>query len=223
MRTFISRFGWLIVGTICLIGGIYLAIAVHFEHILPMDTTGYDWIAAHLIRPSLTPIVLLITRFASAAILIAISVILLVILWIRQYPLIGIAIPLNLIAIALINQIIKNIMQRPRPSVPHLAVEHGYSFPSGHAMAATAFYGFLIYLTYRYLHNRVAKIIIIIALVLLIPTIMFTRVYLGVHYVSDVLAGCLFSIAYLTIIWIPLMEHTLLADSVGRAEHAQVD
>ena len=128
---------------------------------------------------------------------------------------IGVAVAVNLAGIYVLNEIIKHIVRRPRPDFPHLVFEQGYSFPSGHAMVSTAFYGFIVYLLYRYWHtardsgargrNRRNR-----AAVLIPPVVMFTRVYLGVHYASDVCAGLLFAIAWLTLFYVPAMKRTLL-------------
>ena len=75
--------------------------------------------------------------------------------------------------------------------------ENGYSFPSGHSITSMVFYGYLIYLIYRYVDNKNIKVSLIIFLSLLILMIGFSRIYLGVHYTSDVLAGFLISVAYL--------------------------
>jgi len=64
-------------------------------------------------------------------------------------------------------------------------------------MASMAFYGLLIYYAYRYIENKKIRAIICIILSLLIPLIGFSRIYLGVHYTSDVVAGFLISISYL--------------------------
>lgn len=101
----------------------------------------------------------------------------------------------NISLITLINQGLKRIICRPRPDVIKLIKQGGYSFPSGHAMASTAFYGYLIYLIWKSNLNKTYKYIGTVMLVLLIFTICFSRVYLGVHYASDVLAGiCLSSV-----------------------------
>lgn len=75
----------------------------------------------------------------------------------------------------------------------------GYSFPSGHSMVSMAFYGFLIYLIYNNIKNKYIKWILICSLSILIILIGISRIYLGVHYTSDVLAGFLLSISYLVI------------------------
>ena len=86
--------------------------------------------------------------------------------------------------------ILKKIVERPRPFPPIPAIfESGYSFPSLHATGAFALYGFLIYMIYKLLlppHHRKALIALLSLLIVLIG---FSRLYLGVHYLSDVLAG----------------------------------
>ena len=90
-------------------------------------------------------------------------------------------------------------MQRPRPTEFRIIEETGYSFPSGHSMISMAFYGYLIYLIYKYVENKNVKWILISLLSILICLIGISRIYLGVHYTSDVLGGFLISISYLVI------------------------
>ena len=67
---------------------------------------------------------------------------------------IGVSIFSNLVIITALNQLLKNILQRPRPTEFRIVEETGYSFPSGHSMVSMAFYGYLIYLTYKYIKNK---------------------------------------------------------------------
>lgn len=100
----------------------------------------------------------------------------------------------NLVIITLLNQLLKRVFRRLRP-INGIISESGYSFPSGHSMVSMAFYGFLIYLLYK--SNFKYKNIFIGLLIVLILLIGISRIYLGVHYPTDVFGGFLLSISYL--------------------------
>jgi undecaprenyl-diphosphatase len=91
--------------------------------------------------------------------------------------------------------ILKVVFQRPRPKTD--VYVFSYSFPSGHVFSATVIYGFCIYLTFRFIKNATVKWIVSALLALLILLIGFSRVYLGVHWLSDVLAGYATGFAWL--------------------------
>lgn len=95
------------------------------------------------------------------------------------------------------NQILKHTICRPRPNHLRLIVENGYSFPSGHAMISICLYGLLIYLVNKKIKNKLLKIILTILLIILILGIGISRIYVGVHYPSDVLGGYLLSLSIL--------------------------
>lgn len=90
----------------------------------------------------------------------------------------------------LLNTVLKEVFQRTRPDIEHLVSAGGYSFPSGHAMIATAFYGMLGYLIWINLKGKGKPswhvIVLTFSLIIAIGT---SRVYLGVHFPSDVIAG----------------------------------
>lgn len=106
---------------------------------------------------------------------------------------------LNLITITLTNQALKFIIQRPRPNFSQAISVSGYSYPSGHAMISTAFYGFIFYLIYKSNLDNKYKILFGIFIIILIGLICISRVYLGVHYLTDVVAGASLAILYLSI------------------------
>ena len=94
-----------------------------------------------------------------------------------------------------LNKLIKIIIKRPRPSHLHLIVAKGFSYPSGHAMGSMSLYGFLLYLVYKKIKNKYLKVFLITILIYIIITIGLSRIYLGVHYASDVIGGYLLSLS----------------------------
>jgi membrane-associated phospholipid phosphatase len=103
-----------------------------------------------------------------------------------------------LLLASLCNVALKQVINRARPSIEHLVDVYSLSYPSGHAMSAMSFYGFIIFLTFRYEMNRRIRITIFVLLGLLIAGIGISRIYLGVHYPSDVLAGFIGGLIWVT-------------------------
>ena len=104
------------------------------------------------------------------------------------------------ISTPILNWILKQIFHRARPEFHRLIDIGGYSFPSGHAMNAFAFYGILAFLLWRHIPNRTGRTILILFSSLFIVLIGISRVYLVVHYPSDIIGGYLASGFWLTIV-----------------------
>ena len=98
------------------------------------------------------------------------------------------------------NTIIKNIVRRDRPNVLRLVSEHGFSFPSGHSMISLTLYGYLFYISFTKIKNNKLRIITSTMLLFLIVNICISRIYVGVHYSSDVLGGVLLGLFELILI-----------------------
>ena len=191
----VKNLKWIIL-FICLIGFLSLAEDVFHKEIMNGDIIGYKIVSTFLISDFATPIAKFITNFGGAIFLIVLTITLILLIKNKK---IGFSIFLNLASVTILNQILKRILQRPRPTEFRIVEESGYSFPSGHSMVSMAFYGYLIYLIYKYVENKYIKWISIIMLSILICSIGVSRIYLGVHYTSDVLGGFLISISYLII------------------------
>lgn len=101
----------------------------------------------------------------------------------------GLLLILGVFSAAGCNLLLKMLFQRVRPEEFRLIMASGYSFPSGHAMVSTVYYWLLAYLFYQRLQHTVGKRILAIILATIPFLIGISRIYLGVHYPSDVLAG----------------------------------
>lgn len=110
-------------------------------------------------------------------------------LFIKKHRWYSISVPVVALSSLLLMFILKYIFQRDRPLTPLLSAAQGYSFPSGHATMSITFYGLIIFLVWKNVKNKILKWGLSILLSLLIITIGISRVYLRVHYASDVLAG----------------------------------
>ena len=91
--------------------------------------------------------------------------------------------------VCIANFIIKQIVRRARPEHLMIIEETGFSFPSGHAMMTFAFFALAIYCVCVFVKNKTLKTILTTIFSILIVTVSFSRIYLGVHYLTDILAG----------------------------------
>ena len=168
--------------------------SLYNNEIISIDVFMHDLVVNNLRSDGLTFIMLFITNFCNPIILILLS---LVILLICKDKKMGLIIMINLLVSILLNIIFKGIIQRDRPLEDFLITESGYSFPSGHSMVSMAYYGLIIYFIYKKVEDKRVRNVLMILIGLLILAIGFSRIYLGVHFASDVIGGFLISIIYL--------------------------
>ena len=126
-----------------------------------------------------------VTRFSNSEGIILFT--LLSLIYIKDKKL-ALTVPLNVIIATTLNQILKHIFRRPRPLYRLIKIG-GFSFPSGHAMVSMAFYGYLLYLANTFIDNKKQKKVIIFILSTIILLVGISRIYLGVHYCSDIITG----------------------------------
>lgn len=106
---------------------------------------------------------------------------------------------------ALTNKIVKHIIRRERPDVLKLIKQGGFSYPSGHSMISMCMYGCLIYVVLKKIKNKYLKWFLVFILSLLIVSVGLSRIYVGVHYLSDVVSGFILGLIIL-ILYIELIN-----------------
>lgn len=181
---------------ILLVGGVaLLALFVNIKtsDIDFLDVKCYEIITSKMSDP-LTIAAKTITNVANPVILLLVAGVLFLVVEKKKNKF---SIVCNLGIAAILNIILKSIIQRPRPIGHRLIDESGYSFPSGHSMVSMAFYGYLVYLIVKNVKNKYLRAISSCILLLLILFIGLSRIYLGVHYTSDVIGGFIVAILYL--------------------------
>lgn len=185
---------WIVLSAVAVIF-VLIAEAVLKNEIFAFDSIIYNFLVAHRTN-FLNVLFQVVTQFGSAIYIIAVTILCVIFIKNKKYK---ITIPLNLVVVTLLNIFLKNIFLRPRPNEFRIIEETGFSFPSGHSMVSMAFYGYFIYLICKNVKNKNVKYTLCALLSILILLIGLSRIYLGVHYTSDVVAGLCFSMAYLII------------------------
>lgn len=164
--------------------------------------------------PVLNAVMIPITHLGNKWTLIGIGIVLIVIDIVKwkkiDYPLAVLTCLIDL----LIYKILKVLVQRPRPDrIFWLVVESGYSFPSGHSMNGIFCYGMMIYLLWRNCEDKKLRDILTVVLAAIVPLIAFSRVYVGVHHPTDVMAGLAAGLAMLLPSTVVLDEILLRIDN----------
>ena len=170
-----------------------------------LDTGAYLLFVQTLRQPWLTPYMESISELAQPVALLA------MLLAVEAFapgrrP--GACAAVNLVCAVALNVLLKQLVQRPRPDGFRLIAETGYSFPSGHSMVAMAFYGLLAWMVWHYERDRFVRWLCVIGFGLVIALIGISRIYRGVHYASDVIAGFCVSLIWLALytkLVVPLM------------------
>lgn len=167
---------------------------VLLKEVTTYDRYVYDFVSNHFIKECNHNLMKAITFFGSTLGIILMALLAIILVKKKRNK---IAIATNLVLIVAINKGLKNIVCRPRPNILRIVEETGYSFPSGHSMVSLSFYGLLLYIICKNVNKKYLNILLIFSGIILIIAIGFSRIYLGVHYFSDVLAGFLGAIVEL--------------------------
>lgn len=182
-----------VIALIVVVGGINLFVelteTLKSDVLADYDHRITEYVISHR-NPSLTKYFVFVTHVGDIygyAIVLGTFMVLSIFVYKRWKYAVQIVLVLALSAIS--NLILKRFVDRARPGIEHMVSVETLSYPSGHAMSAMAFYGFLMYLFYRFKISIFLKIPIILLLGILILSIGLSRIYLGVHFPSDVAGG----------------------------------
>ena len=176
--------------------------------ILQLKNEGFDFFifdkTTTFVTETFTRFMLFITFFGNHKFLIPANLLLVIyFLFIKKHTWYSIKVPVIAIGGVLLMLLLKQIFNRPRPLIPLLEPVKGLSFPSGHAFMSMSFYGLLIFLVWENVSSRFWKWVFTILLIIFILLIGFSRIYLSLHYLSDVVAGFSAGIIWLSLsIWV---------------------
>ena len=161
-----------------------------------LDTAVFDWFQAHQ-HPALTAVFWLATFLHGTKALLLLSAALGLALWRRRERAWVLALVCSVQGAMLVNLAVKHLVRRQRPPIGDTLYPMGsYSFPSGHAAGPTAFYTFLAaWLLARPLQGR-ARVAVCAGAAALVAWVDVSRLYLGAHYFTDVVAGSAVGLAW---------------------------
>lgn len=185
-----------------------LVFAYLIRRVIVLQRTGFDDRVFELLQPHVSDansqIMLFVTFFGTHKFLIPANLLLIAyFLFIKKHKWYSIKVPAIALSSLALMFGLKYLFGRPRPNVPLLFQAEGLSFPSGHALFSITFYGLLVYLIYNGVKQKGLKWTLILLLILFMTVIGFSRVYLRVHYASDVIAGFCVGFAWLVFtIWL---------------------
>ena len=184
----------LVLPALCLAVFVCLLVKVLKGETMVIDRWGYSLFVEKLRSPVLTVAMKAISNMASLPFIVGVLVA--AFIWVPCRTRV-ICAAVNVGAISAIDQLLKVLVRRSRPQGFRLVEAPGLSFPSGHSMAAMAFYGYGIWLVQSGACGLSFCVIIAAALVCVILAVGVSRIYLGVHYASDVLGGFCLALAWL--------------------------
>ena len=177
-------------GSFALLLFVILGYIVKFypEQLISLDSSIQTAIRGDL-PAILTTIFRGITRLIDLPIVISWAILLTAIFYIKKWKSESLLVAGNLSLAGILIVSLKHLYQRPRPEILHLVEEKGFSFPSGHSLAVTLLIGSLIIIVGQRVKDRTVKLILQFLLGIYLVSVIISRVYLGVHYPSDVLAS----------------------------------
>ncbi|WP_235589082.1 phosphatase PAP2 family protein [Tepidibacillus decaturensis] len=187
------------IGFLLLLSFGLIAAFVSFNKIQWFDLPIIIWVQS-LENSYLTEVMKFFTWIGSTKIVIAIIIITSIILYVLlKHRIELVFFVIVMIGSTALNNLLKVIFHRERPTIHRIIEETGYSFPSGHSMAAFTLYAMISFLLWKHLRSRFGRGLMILFATVMILLIGISRIYLGVHFPSDVLGGYLASGVWFTL------------------------
>lgn len=177
---------------------ILLSVFIKLDLTISFDNAIYELLTFNMSN-LVTNFYKVITLLGSTEFIIFLCIFFLILFIILKKKNYGLLICCVLIISTIMNNLLKIIFARERPDVIKLVIEDSYSFPSGHTMAAVSMYGILMYLVIKSNMNKRLKILLSIILGIIPVLVALSRVYLGAHYITDIMGAFLVSIILLLI------------------------
>ncbi|PID22264.1 phosphatase PAP2 family protein [Sporosarcina sp. P3] len=174
----------------------YIARSIHVQSISSFDEPIIDFVQSAE-SPGLTSIMKLFTTIGSTTSVALLALLTLGVLVWKKHRAQAVLFAIALAGTGILNQLLKFIFKRERPDFHRLIDIGGYSFPSGHTMMAFSLYTILAYIVWRNLVNSGSRVAIILLAAMMIVMIAVSRIYLGVHFPSDIVGGVLASSVWL--------------------------
>ena len=186
----------------CLLVFGFMTREVFIQQDTGLDNALFQFAASHR-SEGMTRLMRFISFFASADyLLVAPALLVLVMAWFHRLRWYALKVLVIAFTSTMLNQLLKRLFERPRPATAMLE-QSGLSFPSGHAMIGGSFYGLLIYIIWREVKSPFWRWLWVTLLTVLLLFIGYSRIYLNVHYATDVLAGYAMGIIWLLVtIWL---------------------
>ncbi|MBO0589329.1 phosphatase PAP2 family protein [Sporosarcina sp. E16_8] len=192
----------LVVFVLCIFFGIafgYIAAAVGNESIAHFDTAVIGFVQG-LEAPWLTSIMKVFSWIGSGLVVAAIALIGFIVLYFvlryRHQAFLLIAV---IAGSVILNRLLKIYFKRERPEIHRIMDAKGFSFPSGHSMMAFALYAIIAYIAWRNVKTTASRVVLVLFTAFMIIMIGTSRIYLGVHYPSDIVGGFVASALWATI------------------------
>lgn len=175
-----------------------VALTAFVHGLTVLDTTVREWVIERR-SPGWTPVFTVISAVGSSVLLVPLAVVLAVVLGRRGRRSDAFLVGTATLGVLVLGPVLKIVIGRPRPGDGHLVLVNSWAYPSGHSLTSTAVLGVLTVLAVRHLHTRARRAAVVAAGVLLIAAVGVSRVYLGVHWPTDVLAGWLIGSTWLAV------------------------